>query len=177
VGRKKLKSEPIDSYTYEVTQFGAIEGRRMLVQLGKILVPTLGSALQGLDLGALFREGAPKIADLDVANVDFSAIAQTLASSADPNVLETLMDKLADGTEVWGPGFGADGAPLSRHFDDHFAGRYVAMLRWLAFALRSNYGDFFGDKGRVAELVATLRAPAPAPGSTSPSTSTGKSGG
>jgi hypothetical protein len=51
---------------------------------------------------------------------------------------------MSQNTEIYGEGFGDAGAPLSRNIDDHFAGRYDAMLEWFMFALEVNFSGFFG---------------------------------
>jgi hypothetical protein len=158
--RKKLRSEPIDGYTYEVTQLPAREGRRILVQLMKILAPTLGALLKNAD--------TDKLDNIDLTNVDLEGAARALSEAADVRVFDELSDSMASATEVWGAGFGDAGAPLTHHFDDHFAGRYAAMLRWLGFALKANFADFFVGKGSVKKLVESLRSPGA--GSGSPST-------
>ena len=164
--RKKIKSELIDGFTYEVTQLGAIEGRRLLVKLSKVLLPALGALVKGAD---------GNIADVDLSKIDLAGAAEALATAMDPDEFDRIVDQLAGTTEVWGPGFGDLGGNLPRAFDEHFSARYASMLKWLAFALKVNFSDFFDGKGSVAGLVAGLRSPV-AP-SASPSTSTGSSGG
>lgn len=147
--RKKVKSEAIDGFTYEVTQLGATDGQRLLVKLSKILLPAVGALVKGSDA---------KIADMDLASVDIDSAAKALAASLSPDEFDAIAASMSASTEIWGPGFGDAGAPMPRHFDEHFAGRYVAMLKWLAFALKVNFADFFDGKGSVAGLVAGLRS-------------------
>jgi hypothetical protein len=40
-------------------------------------------------------------------------------------------------------------------FDDHFAGRYVSMTKWLAECIILNFADFLGDKS-LDQLVGDL---------------------
>ena len=107
------------------------------------------------------------IADVDLSKVDLAGAASALADAVDPDEFDRIVEQLAATTEVWGPGFGDAGAPLGRNFDEHFASRYVAMLKWLAFALKVNFADFFDGKG-LGGLVAGLRSQ----GAASPSPST-----
>jgi len=158
--RKKIKSEPIDGFTYEVTQLGAVEGRRMLVRISKIVLPTLGALIKDADFG--------RLSDLNIADIDIDSAAKALVEAVDADSVDKIIESMSGITEIWGPGFGAAGAPMAHHFDDHFAGRYAAMLRWLAFALKVNFSDFFDGKGSVAKLAASLRSPEVA--SESPST-------
>jgi hypothetical protein len=108
-------------------------------------------------VGALVK-GSDKVADLDLASVDIDSAAKALAASLSLDEFDAIVASMSASTEIWGPNFGDAGAPMPRHFDDHFAGRYVAMLKWLAFALKVNFADFFDGKGSVAGLVAGLRS-------------------
>ena len=47
-------------------------------------------------------------------------------------------------------------APMARNFDDHFAGRYAAMTRYVLFALKVQLWDFFGDNASVQSMLAGL---------------------
>jgi hypothetical protein len=135
--RKKERSKPIDGYEYEVTAMGAVDGKRMLVALAKIVLPALGSGFKDVsDLSKM---------SLQNLSINLGAAAQALVASADEATVDRIVDKLAESTEVWGPGFGEAGAPLQRNLNEHFSARYKAMAEWLGFALRVNYGDFFPD--------------------------------
>jgi hypothetical protein len=155
--RKKTKSDPIDGFVYEVTQLPAREGRGILVALTKVIVPTLGAAIPG-------AVGASSLADVDLSDINFDSLAHTLAESLDESMFARVCDAMVGTTEVWGEGFGDAGAPLVKWFDDHFAGRYLAMLKWLAFALRCNFLDFFDaleemkTKAKAKKLAAAVPA-------------------
>ena len=155
--RKKEKSPAIDGFEYEVTQLGAIEGKRLLVTLSKIVLPALGAGIKDApdDLTKL---------SLSKLKLDLGSALSALVSSADVAAVDGIVNKLAETTEVYGPGFGDAGAPLMRNFDDHFAGRYESMVKWLGFALRVNYGGFFPEKSQKSEEAA------PAAASSSPGT-------
>lgn len=47
-----------------------------------------------------------------------------------------LCDAFAPRTQVMGV------APLDKCFDFHFAGRYMALVKWLVFCFELNFGDF-----------------------------------
>ena len=65
---------------------------------------------------------------------------------------------------------------LDKVFDDHFAGRTGAMVKWLVFAVEVNFADFLdGAKARLGKLSKLGFAPTSSP-SMSPSTSIGQSG-
>lgn len=152
MARTKVKSGDIGGYTYEVVQLGATAGLRMSAELIKILAPSLGALAGNADLTGGIKSaigGHLKPKALEDA-------ARALASSLDSTKVQAIVKELADTTEIWGPGFGDAGAPLSMHFDDHFAGKYVNLGRWLAFALKVNFSDFFdglsGMQGQPSPL-------------------------
>ena len=174
MSREKKTSPEIDGYKYEVMQLGAIDGRKMLEQLTLMALPGLGALLGS---PALSKAGklAAGLSGVEVSELDFSGFAQAMAKNMDPNALNAMMDQLAQTTAIRGNGFGDGGAPMSRHFDEHFAARYDVMMKWFGFALWVNFGSFFGAGGSVEELVEKLRSLARP--SASPSTSTGTAGG
>ena len=148
--RQKLKSDPIDGFVYEVTQLGAMDGKRLYAQVLKIALPALGAAFKGQNLS--------EASQADVASMALDEVATTLAGSLDG--LDPMIETLARTTDITGPGFGDAGAPLMKNFDDHFAGRYAAMTKWLMFALKVNLLDFFDGKASVANMLAGLVAKA-----------------
>lgn len=174
MGREKKTSPEIDGYKYEVTQLGAIDGRKMLEQLTLMALPGLGALLGS---PALSKAGKlpSGVSGVQVSEFDLAAFAQAMVKSTDPNTLNAIMDQLSQTTAIYGTEFGSGGAPMPRHFDDHFAARYDAMMKWFGFALWVNFGSFFGAGGSVEELVGKLRSLARP--SASPSTSTGTAGG
>jgi hypothetical protein len=157
MARLKIKSEPIDGFTYEVTQLGAVEGKRIYAQVLKMVLPALGAALKGRDLAGISKA--------DVAGMALDEIARALVGALDG--LDPIIDAMMKTTDIYGPGFGDAGAPMARNFDDHFAGRYAAMTRWVLFALKTQLWDFFGDNASVQSMLAGLVA-----GKASPSPTT-----
>lgn len=81
-------------------------------------------------------------------------------------------DLFAKTTQVHGPDMKEGAWPyLSDIFAVHFAGRYLEMMRWLAFALGVNFSSFFGGIGdAIKELGEKANA------LQSPKASTGTSG-
>ncbi|NIQ97428.1 MAG: hypothetical protein GWN87_27080 [Desulfuromonadales bacterium] len=154
--REQKTSDDIGGYRYRVTMLPAKLGFRMTVMLTKTLVPMLG--------GISVKKGQ-KVADLmneDVSSfLDFGRLAERLSKNIDEENVQTLVNALAESTDIFGKGdrgeFGDAGAPLSEHFDDHFAGRYRNLLRWLAFAMKVNFGDFLS--GDVIGLLREVASP------------------
>lgn len=117
----------IDGDEYEINQLGAIAGRRVLTKLLKLAGPALGALA-----------GAGKL--------DEQAIGAALASAAeelDEATLDNLCETFGEHSTVrMGDGRRPKLEPVI--FDNHFAGRYLAMSKWLAACLKLNFADFLG---------------------------------
>ena len=150
MARQKIKSEPIGGFTYEVTQLGAVEGKKLYVQVAKIVLPAMGAALKGRDIKSITKD--------DLAGFAWDEVAKALVTSLDG--IDPIIDSMMRSTDVYGEGFGPEGAPLARNFDDHFAARPMAMLQWLVFAVKANLADFFDGEMGGASLFAGLVAKA-----------------
>ena len=149
LGRKK-ESREIDGLVYDVTQLGGIDARNVLLRLMKSLGPSLG-ALADSPLSAVFEKLALSEADLGYFCEKFGSCSFV---------------HLEDGKLPM----------LDKVFDDHFAGRTGAMVKWLVFAVEVNFSDFLdGAKARLGKLSKLGFAPTSSP-SMSPSTSIGQSG-
>lgn len=173
MARDKIKSEPIDGFVYEVHQLPATKGEAIGAELVALIAPMIG---------ALVGEGKAEAKIENVGELDLRALGLHAASDvfakfiSSPKLIE-IRKLMAKHTEIWGEGFGDAGAPLERNYDDHFAGRYDAMIAWFLFALEVNFSGFFvGLWGRLADKYPLLRA-LPAVLSGPPTTSTGESGG
>jgi hypothetical protein len=158
------REKQIGDYTYRVTQFGAKQGRGLLVRMIKMAGPALGGALSALARG---NKGEFEAAIASGLSQGIYELAERLTEAE----FASVTDEMAKLTVVVLDG---DKEPrLSGIFDDHFAGRYDEMLQWVAFVWEVNYGSFFGGStdrvGMVRRLWSTLSA------SPSPSTSTGTS--
>ena len=156
------RERTIGEHTYRVSQFGAKHGRGMLVRLVKLAGPSLGAALSALAQG--------KLSEFEAALA--YALSQgvfELSERLNADEFSSVLDDFAKHTVVV---IGDKEPRLSDVFDQHFAGRYDAMLQWAGFVVECNYGSFFvGSNG--AGLLSRLRAVLSA--SPSPSTSTGTS--
>lgn len=182
MARDKIKSEPIDGFVYEVHQLPATKGEELGAELIAMIVPMLG-ALAGEGKG---EAKVGSVGDLDLGSLGLRAAAEAFATAVTSPKLRNIRKLMAEHTEIYGPGFGnagldagpgdGDGGPLSKNYDDHFAGRYDAMIEWFLVALEVNFKDFFGGLwGRLGSKYPLLRA-LPAALSNLPATSTGESG-
>lgn len=139
----------IGDCTYRVTQLGAIQGQKVMVRLANVL----GRAgAKGGDLAAKLAGIASSLSEEDMTFLCNAMAERTLIQGSEYKGLTKLQDV----------------------FDMHFAGRYLEMLRWLAFALEVNFGSFFRGLGaRAEEALAGLDSSK----SDSLSTLTGSTGG
>ena len=133
----KTEEKKIGPCTYKVTQLGAIKGRAAFLRLVKVLGPMLG--------GAVDQDGKVRDKDFDLGKL-FASM------TLDEDDLTYFCDLFGERTFVVKP----DGKMprLDNVFDEHFAGQYIDMVQWLAFAVKVNFADFFD--------VAVSAVPAPA---------------
>jgi hypothetical protein len=151
----KQETVEIDGHKYNMTQLGALEGRRLVVRLSKALAPMLGSFAEHEKL----TEGA------------VMAALSTGIESLDEQLTEELCNAFTRRTlfqhqEQW--------VELERYFDQHFAGRYGSLLRWMLAHLKLNFADFLGDKPLTGALSA-IRGVTTGSSSPTPTPSSGES--
>jgi hypothetical protein len=144
MGRKKEKSDPIGGFRYEVRQLPATEGLEIMTDLSQQILPSLGEIFKkvsGIPGGLKGLSFETLVSTHEGGDVLAAAAKYMVANLSGEKVLK-IVRAMVGCTEIYGPGFGDAGAPMSSHFDEHFAGRYGELVRWLAFALQVNYGNF-----------------------------------
>lgn len=140
----------IDGHDYEMTQLGALRGRKLWLKLLHVIaepLKTLG-AMEKLDEQALAKVVASAIEGLDEATVE--EFCDVYGASCTVRIGErwpTLSGEV---------------------FDQHFARRYVSMSKWLLECTTYNFADFLGGSslGSLVEKLqsgATTTKPAPSP--------------
>ena len=122
----KFEKKKIGAHTYYVTQLNALVGRKALVRLAKFLGPALASAGKGNVTDAL-ASVAENLSEVDV---------------------EYFCDLFAEKTVVTGGKYDEGEPDLHLIFDEHFAGEYLEMVQWLAFAFQVNFASFFAGAAR-----------------------------
>jgi hypothetical protein len=146
----RTEDETIDGHTYRVTMLPVSKGRRLLAELFKVAGPALG------DLASA-AAGAKGVSEVKVESL--AGALRQLADRLEPAFLDRLCEELAASTQLVLDG-GARAVPLKQEMEFHFAGRYGAMFKWIAFALKVNYADFFGAwSGGVRALQQKAQAP------------------
>lgn len=126
------KTKKIGNHTYEVTQLGAVEGRRVLAKLGQLMGGVVGSLAAG-------------------GKADPVKAFQSFTEALSPESMDYFCDTFTKFTQV----HRADGKVLFLKdvFDDHFADNYAEMVEWLVFCLEVNFASFFGGLGGLGGLL------------------------
>jgi hypothetical protein len=140
----KTKAIGDRGYSYNVTQFGARQGGRVLVRLLKIVGGAAGEAM---------KSGGESF---DMATI--GKTVSSLASSVNESDFDWLCDTFAPTTSVVGGSF-SNPVPLSTEglFDLHFAGAYAELALWITFAIEVNFGSFLPAGGLVAQAKDAAR--------------------
>lgn len=139
---RETKEKVIDGRTYKVTLLGAKAGRAMLVRLTKLLGPAVASFVEG----TLHAKGGAT----ESLTSGFAEAVRELTNRLSEAEFAAICDELSKQTAVVIDDEREHREPqLNNIFDDHFSGRYGAMLQWLAFSLEANFASFFGASGPV----------------------------
>lgn len=138
----------IDDTEFELTQLGGVAGLDLYDRLCKELGPTIAQAIK-VGLG-------DKGADAGVAVLIVEALA-TLPSDSKKDLWVRFagLSKVKAGSMMLALG---DGLKLEVNgtFDQHFAGRFGHMTRWLLACLKWSFGDFLpvsGGSEKAAEAA------------------------
>ena|ERR1700682_1471034 len=125
---RETVNKPIDGFEYQIQQLGAKQGKTVMARMLRIFAPA--------------AEASDPVARMAAALTDAE--------------LDFLCDTFAKSTQ-----FSAAAKPeavlrLSDFFDDHFAGRYGAMVKWLWACVEVNYGTFLADVGIGPDTIQNL---------------------
>jgi len=124
------ETREIDGNKYTVYMLGPMVSHDLLVDLSKMVGPSLGPVL---DVFAnSLSSGKPTLEN--ELNADFfTKAASSLFASLDKVTLKNIINSMAEVTHV-------DGKPLKPIFEAHFRGKLQAMYKWLAFAMQAQWG-------------------------------------
>jgi hypothetical protein len=131
----ETRDKVIAGVTYRVSQLPAKVGRNVLVRVVKQLGPGLAGALSGAG------SASAGVDNLGALVMGASEAIGMLCARLSPEEFDAILDVFARHTTIALPN---DVEPkLADKFDEHFAGRYDAMLQWAAFCMEVNFGSFF----------------------------------
>lgn len=108
----------IGSSLYLYRPLTATPAYKLLLKLVKMLGPSFASMAAG-------KEGLSQAANL-------------LAQNLDEEATDAIIKQLVKQAEL-------DGKPMAPQFEMHFAKRTGELLKFLAFALEAQFGDFLGE--------------------------------
>lgn len=146
---KKTEAVVIDGCRYEITQLGAEAGRGLYKKFVTAIGPLLrevvsGNALDELQTSIKDATGdVPELAEqagMKALQLIVPLLIRAIESLPEP-LFEELCQVFSESCEfVSGKATNNNDIQLSLsdHFDDHFAGDYVAMTQWLGHCIRVN---------------------------------------
>lgn len=151
---REPKSKIIDSNEYTVSMLPARSAYAMYADIVKMVGPAMASSVanQGASDGTVL--------DADVASLLTKVVGHMTGLLEVPKVM-AIIDKLSAVSLV-------NGMPLHKVLDEHFAGDFIGLNKWLLFALEANFGNF---SDFLPDLVARGSAILKEQGSKSQSTS------
>ncbi len=156
----QTKTFIVDGDSYEITQLGANKGRKLWLKLMR----AAAAPLKELGNGSKLDE-----------KTMLAAIAAAI-ENLDDDTTESLYEAFGATCTVHLP---TGNNPLLQGavFDQHFAGRYLTMTKWLWECVSFNFASFLGDTslGSMTSLVQRVAAGA-ASRRSSQTDSTGSSG-
>jgi len=126
---REPETKVIDGCTYTVQMLPGTKAWKMGLRLAKMLGPSLGKAIDGAE-GDL-----QKLMNTQLDSSFLSDAITMLAERIEEVEVELIVQQLAEVTLV-------DGKPLKTIFDLHFQGNPVGVVKWLAFAIKTNFGPF-----------------------------------
>lgn len=151
----KTEKRAIGDHVYEVTQLDGWTGGVVMIRLGKILTPAMQAAIE------IFAGGGADAATQAATVIGGITSLLERLTEADWTYFVEVFGKTSE-VEI-SPG---KSAKVSAVGSIHFAGNYMEMVEWLAFAIEVNYGGF--TSGAVSKLTAFMAksvkaSPVPAP--------------
>ncbi len=119
----EIQEVEIDGYTYKVTPAPATVSLRAAARVANVIGPMVAGLRASEDEAGAFAR----------------ALSFFLRSPELGDHLDALCAMFAPHTQVFKDG---KSFTLSKAFDQHFAGRLDALLKWLAFSLKVNLATF-----------------------------------
>lgn len=124
-------SKTIDGHTYTVYMLAPSVSLSLLTDLTKVIGPSLGPVID-----VLFGQGGVEgVLKAEIDGKFFAKAATSLFSHIDKDLVKRVVDTLLEVSEV-------DGKKLKPIWEIQFRGKIGVLLKWLAFALKSQYSDF-----------------------------------
>ena len=148
----KHETKTIGGNTYEVSQLPYSIGHKVLLRLMKAVGPSLSQ----LFANAPELKGK-KVSELDLKELapSAAAVSQRLAEDLNEEDFQYVTDTLAEYSWLVRDG---KKLPLLQEREFLFAGNYLEMFKWLAFALRVNFLGFTNGRDVLTDLALQQKA-------------------
>lgn len=153
---RKTEIREIGSNRFRVTQLRVKEAHRVLTKITKIVGESLGALAD--NLGAEAAEAAVG----DLAKGSFAAAMQKLSANLGDEDLNWLVEKLRPTIEFQNDALRESDrwVPMTAElWDETFSGALLSEFKVLAFALESNYADFFAGVGGLKDAARRFVTP------------------
>lgn len=139
-----IKTIEIQGTKYFIGKLPAKKGRTILLKMMKIL----SFSLDSLKTGNLEKDIQ------DVSGLLISGF-QRIVQNLDEKDFEYICDELANCTRYEEDLTGGKKITLElgSQFDEHFSGRYGAMIQWFGEALKFNFADFLDEMPKDLKLL------------------------
>jgi hypothetical protein len=137
----RSQDRQIGDSTFKVYELPATQGLAMFMQLAKMVGPAMGVLVDA----AKASTGGASLANVLGASISgdvFGAAMESLATRLDEQQVQAMIAKLREKTEVDLSGSGNFVQLSQGLYDTIFAGKIMALLTWLRFALEVQFADF-----------------------------------
>lgn len=152
---KSAKLVKVDEVEYEISQLGGVEGLDLFDRLVEKLGPALSGALRNIIASGKLDDAGSQAAlafllaeSMAVLPADFKLELRTRFAGLTKVKAGSIMLELGDGKSL----------PLDGVFDQHFAGRFGHMTKWLLEAMRWSFQDFLPSSPKSGDRPAAPTA-------------------
>ncbi len=133
---REAQTKEIGGSTYIVDLLAPKPGMALLIDLLKVAGPAFAEALG--------TGSAAGLLNAELGSEPMRAAVQALCVNVESAKVQSVIDRLANVTTI------LDAGKLSSIYDIHFArAGYLELMQWLAFAIKTQYADFFALSASV----------------------------
>lgn len=132
----ETESTTIDGHKFTVHKLDPFVAQDILIDLGQLIAPALGKAVSGA-ASVLGHAKGQSMLDLDTEDPKLADGIAALALGLDKAKMRQLVQIMAEVT------IHNDGQRLSQVMAVIFRGDLPLMYRWLGFALKVNFSNFY----------------------------------
>jgi hypothetical protein len=159
------KTKTIDGIKFVINEFPAFEAFKLHRQLIKILAPSIGALVEGLDMSdnTTLKEGAKSLLETKVSGESFTKAVNNLMDQLDEDSYLKLVKKLLKythayinrvddtGKTVQEQPVNLYGDKFETYFNIVFHEKPFTVYKVIAFVLEVNFPDFFNNASDSGE--------------------------